>query len=144
MFFSVLEIEAIAGRVQGRNHFSIFSVSTSHHGADRGGGAPECDAVDVEEVTDAAPAPAEAEVAAFPVHDFQHTDIMGRHDFLLPFENLLAPFGHLGRAFVDPGTTPGPFGARYAKSCRKVTNLPNFGCPWGPQFETNLVLFMIF
>ena len=36
--------------------------------------------MDVEEVTDAAPAPAEAEVAAFPVHDFQHTDIMPRDE----------------------------------------------------------------
>ena len=80
MFFSVDEIDAIAGRVEGRNHFSIFSASTSHHGAERGGGAPECDAVDVEEVTDAAPALAEAEVAAFSVHDFQHTDIMPRDE----------------------------------------------------------------
>ena len=29
MFFSLVEIEAIAGRVQGRNHFTIFSVRIS-------------------------------------------------------------------------------------------------------------------
>ena len=65
-------------------------------------------------------------------------------DFLLHFGNLLAPFGRLGRAFLDPGTTPGPFGARDAKSCKTITNWPNFGGPRGPQFETSLVLLMTF
>jgi hypothetical protein len=37
-----------------------------------------CDVVDVEAVTDAAPAPANAELAAYSVHDFQHTDIRWR------------------------------------------------------------------
>ena len=66
------------------------------------------------------------------------------HDFLVPFGNLLATFGRRGRPFVDPGTTPGTFRARGAKSCEKVIIWPNFGRPWGPQFETILVKLMTF
>ena len=66
------------------------------------------------------------------------------HDFLLPFGSLLAPFGRLGRPFLDPGTTPGPFRARGAKSCEKITIWLNFGGPRGPQFETILVKLMSF
>ena len=65
------------------------------------------------------------------------------HDFLLPFGSLLAPFGRLGRPFLDPGTTPGPFRARGAKSCENVTIWLIFGGPRGPQFETILVKLMI-
>ena len=41
--------------------------------------------------------------------------------FWLHFGSLLALFGRLGRPCLDPGTTPGPFRARGAKSCEKVT-----------------------
>ena len=61
------------------------------------------------------------------------------HDFLLPFGSLLTPFGCLRRPFLDPGTTPGSFGARGAKSCEKVTNWLNFGGSRGSHFETVLV-----
>jgi hypothetical protein len=66
------------------------------------------------------------------------------HDFLLPFGSLLAPFGRLGRPFLDPGTTPGAFRARGAKSCEKITIRLNFGGPRGTQFETVLVKLMTF
>ena len=66
------------------------------------------------------------------------------HDFLLPFGSLLAPCGHLGRPFLNPGTTPGPFRARGAKSCEKVTNWLNFGGSRGPHFEAILVKLMTF
>ena len=66
------------------------------------------------------------------------------HDFLLPFGSLLERFGCLGRAFLDPGTTPGPFGARDANSCEKIIIVLKFGCPRGPQFEAILVILMTF
>ena len=66
------------------------------------------------------------------------------HDFLLPFGSLLASFGRLGRPFLDPGTTPGPFRARGAKRCEKITNWLNFGGSRGPHFETVLVKLLTF
>ena len=46
--------------------------------------------------------------------------------------------------FVDPGTTPGTFRARGAKSCEKVRIWLNFGGSRGPQFEPILVKLMTF
>ena len=52
------------------------------------------------------------------------------HDFLLPFGSLLAPFGRLGRPFLDSGTTPGPFRARGAKRFENGHNLVELW--WSP------------
>jgi len=64
--------------------------------------------------------------------------------FCMTFWYLLTPFGRRGRTFLDPGTTPGTFRARGAKSCEKVAKWPNFGRPWGPQFATISVKLMTF
>ena len=51
--------------------------------------------------------------------------------FLLPFGSILAPFGRLWRAFLDPGTNPGPISGPGCKKLRNNYNLVEIWLPPG-------------
>ena len=57
------------------------------------------------------------------------------------FSNVLAPFGRLWRAFLDPGTTPGPISGSGCKNLRKNYNLVEIVLPPGFPILDNFCNF---